>query len=779
MASYWTMKRKAKAIVRRQFEAIDCVEEEKLSDGDVGEEMELMAADMNTHDLEDRAESDTDSDSSDGGAADLGQELTRWAVEENIPHSSLGRLLKILKCHHPSLPADPRTLLKTEIGGHEHQEQGWWDILPLWYPGINDGDPGGPSKPFVITLFSGNSKPELHEYMEDFVQDMNSMERGFQFKGMNLQLKLQAMVCDAPARAFLKCVKGHAGYSGCEKCTQEGEYMKHRVVFPDTNAPLRRDEDFTEKMDEGHHLGTSPLLATSLGLVSGFPLDFMHLVCLGVMRRLVYLWLKGPLACRLSSRQVYSLSDDLESARTFTPMEFNRRPRALKEVDRWKASEFRQLLLYTGPVLFKAVLNSAVYQHFLLLFVAIFILSNDKLVAAHLDYANSALNVFVRHFRVMYGDMYVSYNVHNLVHLANDVKLHGNLNTFSAFKFENFLKTLKKMVRKPQAPCSQVVKRILEGASTPLPKGDLGLKGEHLNGPLPPMTTDAVQYSAYKTDSFTLKLDRANSYVCIDGKVGRIRIKTQEDIWAIPAKILISLPIIIILIISCPSAPPQKKNYSQIHNSSSSSSSSSSSHECSSPAVPTTAKGEPSPNSISSSPAAPTTAAKSYRSPNSMHRYAVEKFLMEQVGELQVKVDHIICLLQSKHTHTGTEFISLPMLPLGSVADLDSFDAKLQADSNFRNKVIDKLSLSGGKNIKETVWRVCAKLFQQQLATKLNWCGRGQKMDLKARPIHHVILGAVLANPAAPSTEAEAEAAIKNWLRLSGDRNGGRQRRNL
>ncbi|KAL2096949.1 hypothetical protein ACEWY4_006156 [Coilia grayii] len=42
-------------------------------------------------------------------------------------------------------------------------------------------------------------------------------------------------------------------------------------------------------------------------------------------------------------------------------------------------------------------------------------------------------------------------------------------------------------------------------------------------------------------------------------------------------------------------------------------------------------------------------------------------------------------------------------------------------------------------------------------------------MGLKARPIHHVILDAVLANPAAPSTEAEAEAAIKNWLRLSGD----------
>lgn len=221
-------------------------------------------------------------------------------------------------------------------------------------------------KPFVIALFAGNGKPELYEYMEDFFENINNLEKGFFFKEIQLSLKLEAMVCDAPARAFLKCVKGHTGYSACEKCTQEGEYLNNRVVFPITDAPLRRDEDFIDMTDEAHHLGSSPLLATSLGLVSGFPLDFMHLVCLGVMRRLVYLWLKGPLSCRLSSRQVNMLSEQLENVRSYTPVEFNRQPRTLKEIDRWKASEFRQLLLYTGPVLLKSFLHAAAYKHFLL-----------------------------------------------------------------------------------------------------------------------------------------------------------------------------------------------------------------------------------------------------------------------------------------------------------------------------------------------------------------------------------------------------------------------------
>ncbi|KAJ7991280.1 hypothetical protein DPEC_G00000540 [Dallia pectoralis] len=261
--------------------------------------------------------------------------------------------------------------------------------------------------------------------------------------------------------------------------------------------------------DEAHHLGSSPLLATSLGLVSGFPLDFMHLVCLGVMRRLVYLWLKGPLSCRLSSGQVNMLSEQLENVRRYTPVEFNRQPRTLTEIDRWKASE---------PVLLKSFLHAAVYKHFLLFFVGILILSSKKLFATYTDYANNALVLFVQHFRKVYGDTYISYNVHNLVHLTQDAKVHGTLDCFSAFKFENFMKTLKKMVRKPQSPCSQVVKRILERGTTPVPRVEgLGLRREHVNGPLPAMFPNAVQYSVYKTEQFTLKLDRANCYVSIEG----------------------------------------------------------------------------------------------------------------------------------------------------------------------------------------------------------------------------------------------------------------------
>jgi len=70
--------------------------------------------------------------------------------------------------------------------------------------------------------------------------------------------------------------------------------------------------------------------------------------------------------------------------------------------------------------------------------------------------------LFVQHLRKLYGDMYLSYNVHNLVHLAQYVKVHGNLDSLSAFKFENVMQKLKRHVRKPESPCCQVVKRLAE-----------------------------------------------------------------------------------------------------------------------------------------------------------------------------------------------------------------------------------------------------------------------------------------------------------------------------
>lgn len=54
---------------------------------------------------------------------------------------------------------------------------------------------------------------------------------------------------------------------------------------------------------------------------------------------------------------------------------------------------------------------------------------------------------FVNQFRDIYGMQYMSYNLHSLLHVADDVNHLGNLNKFSAFDFENHLGHLKKYAR--------------------------------------------------------------------------------------------------------------------------------------------------------------------------------------------------------------------------------------------------------------------------------------------------------------------------------------------
>lgn len=64
-------------------------------------------------------------------------------------------------------------------------------------------------------------------------------------------------------------------------------------MFPDISAPLRTDAEFSAKAREEHHVADPPLSALPVGLVSNFQLDYMDLVCLGVNKKLLLLWMRG------------------------------------------------------------------------------------------------------------------------------------------------------------------------------------------------------------------------------------------------------------------------------------------------------------------------------------------------------------------------------------------------------------------------------------------------------------------------------------------------------
>jgi len=126
----------------------------------------------------------------------------------------------------------------------------------------------------------------------------------------------------------------------------------------------------------------------------------------------------------------------------------------LNELSRFKATEFRQLLLYTGQVVFKPFLSEDCFNHFMTLSIAMVILLS-KNMNEYINYARNVLHYFVKNFEIIYGKHLVSHNVHGLLNIADDYEKFGSLDNISAF---TFMKNIKKKLRKRDLPLQQVTK---------------------------------------------------------------------------------------------------------------------------------------------------------------------------------------------------------------------------------------------------------------------------------------------------------------------------------
>ena len=246
-----------------------------------------------------------------------------------------------------------------------------WPILALF-----EG-----SDVFIIGIFCGNSKLDpLIDFLSDFVNEwMEMKDSGINFNGFHISLAIKAFVCDAPARAYIKNIVNHNGYNSCERCCVHGSH-NGRVVFNDEFGFNKRDDQtFQHYGYLDHQKAVSPLVNIGIECISSFVLDYMHLVCLGVTKRILKYLLKGPMG-KISASQIAEISNRLICLNRYMPSEFARQPRSLQDLDRWKATEFRQFLIYLGPVVLKGVVSEQVYKHFLLLSISIGIMltSNDR-----------------------------------------------------------------------------------------------------------------------------------------------------------------------------------------------------------------------------------------------------------------------------------------------------------------------------------------------------------------------------------------------------------------
>nr|XP_047123551.1 uncharacterized protein LOC124805780 isoform X1 [Hydra vulgaris] len=444
----------------------------------------------------------------------LSEHIRIWALQHRCTQACVNGLLNILRSHGHQLPKDSRSILgtldkvqTTELNAGEYYylgiRKGLEDILKNNIYADKeikllfnvDGLPIFKSSgyqlwlitsqfsnfnPFTIALYGGYDKPTAINFLHDFSKELQEFHnKTVILCGKFYIVSIFAIPCDSPARSLLKGTVQHSGYNACERCDDYGVPVQGRIVYDTTNPNLissrtdngLRTGQYSERNNDNrcHHHNITPLYEIhSLDLVKQFPLDYMHLVCLGAVRRILY-YFKGSYpriySGRLSAANLIKISNRLSQIKGKLPSEFVRQPRELTEVNRWKATELRTFLLYTGIVVLKNVLNPKTYKHFLSLVLAIRMLceENINLRQTYLNSARELINYFVTNAHEHYGNTFTVYCIHNLKHLPDDVEYFQlPLDAYSCFRFENYLQTIKRLVRGKKNPLKEIIKRLDE-----------------------------------------------------------------------------------------------------------------------------------------------------------------------------------------------------------------------------------------------------------------------------------------------------------------------------
>jgi len=334
-------------------------------------------------------------------------------------------------------------------------------------------------------LWFGDTKP----FMLTFLQPFHSSLRKLETEGTPIEVKagddttemvskviLLAGTCDLPAKCLVCNSVQYNGSYGCFKCKQRGQTVKvsarghvHAFPFiqPDPYGPKRthletlQDADTAVKSGEavGGIKGPSWFAGlSSYDIIKGTAIDYMHGLCLGVMKTLLNLWFASE-----NSTKPFNISEQVSKAdkrllEIHPPLEIGRPPRSIEHHRKyWKASELKSFLLYYGiPVLF-GILDTNYFQHFAILSQAAFILLQDSISELQLQNCERLLEYFCFMFPFLYDLRYQTINVHNLLHLPQAVRELGPLWTHSCFHFEDKNGYILKMIHGTQNVSSQIV----------------------------------------------------------------------------------------------------------------------------------------------------------------------------------------------------------------------------------------------------------------------------------------------------------------------------------
>ncbi|KYN14905.1 hypothetical protein ALC57_12880 [Trachymyrmex cornetzi] len=139
------------------------------------------------------------------------------------------------------------------------------------------------------------------------------------------------------------------------------------------------------------------------------------------------------------------------------------------------------------------------------------------------------IEYFFKCFKKIYGAKFMSHNLHTLLHICSDVQKYGPVDNFSAFRFENYMSNIKKMIRKNEKPLQQLSRRYseLNNFNMPIKKtiiknnNEICFEKVHSNGPLIDGYNFSSEYKILRTKTYTIHSNSASNN-CISLENGTV-----------------------------------------------------------------------------------------------------------------------------------------------------------------------------------------------------------------------------------------------------------------
>ncbi len=334
-------------------------------------------------------------------------------------------------------------------------------------------------------LWFGKGKPLMQSYFEPLHDALCKLEtQGIEIKTETERCVLKGfLICgtfDLPARASVCNMNQYNGQYSCIKCEQRGETCKagkgNVHIYPPQRdnimGPKRTDasvkacgelaaKESSVKQVQGIKGPSHLSYFRCYSLVRGTGIDYMHGILLGVVKLLANLWFSSEHSDELFSLWKHVAVVDKQLEEIKPPNNIRRAPRSLSDHKQyWKASEWRNWLLYYSVPIIRDIALKDYFDHYLLLVQATFVMLQDSIIPSQLEMCEQMLTEFVVMFPALYGARYLTLNVHQLLHLPECVRDLGPLWAFSCFPFEDINGKLMKMFHGTQHVDKQIVSAV-------------------------------------------------------------------------------------------------------------------------------------------------------------------------------------------------------------------------------------------------------------------------------------------------------------------------------